>query len=64
MKKINLNLKGNIIHQKLWRRSGILGHTVNLCVQIHQGVNYQHYEDGNCHDALILIFYLHMTLDT
>ena len=39
MKKINLNLKGNIVYPKLWTKSGIFGrtYTVNLGVQIRQG---------------------------
>ena len=42
MKKIDLNLKGNIVHPKLWRKVGIFCmYTVNLGVQIRVGVNFR-----------------------
>ena len=32
MKKINLHLKGNIVHPKLWRKSAIFGRTPSVWV--------------------------------
>ena len=37
MKKINLNLKDNNVHLKLWRKSGFWTYTINLGVEIRRG---------------------------